>query len=66
MLELPKTIRVSHAVARPFILILFDEQDWQGGVFKFMKNDHFKKKFISFGLFLKFLDELMSIYVKIA
>ena len=31
-------IRVLHIVACPFIFILFDDPDWQGGVLKLMKN----------------------------
>ena len=39
MLELHKTIWVSHLVACLIIFILFYEESWQGGVFKVMKND---------------------------
>ena len=38
ILELHETIRVSYAVVRPIVFILF--YDVQGGVFKHMKNDH--------------------------
>ena len=41
MLELHKIIRVSHLVACPVVIILFDEQSSQERVFKVMKNDHF-------------------------
>ena len=41
MLELHKLIKVSHEVACPIVLILFYEGNWQGGLFKIMKNDHF-------------------------
>ena len=37
ILGLHKIIRVSHVVACSIVFILF----WQGGVLKFMKNDHF-------------------------
>ena len=40
MLELHKIIRASHVVACSIVFILFRERSWQGGVFKFMKNDH--------------------------
>ena len=30
-----------HVVACPIIFILFDVPDWEGGVLKDMKNDHF-------------------------
>ena len=39
MLELHKTIRVSHIVACPIVVILFYKQRWQGEVLKVMKND---------------------------
>ena len=48
MLELLKIIRVSHIVACPVVFILFYGRDWQGGVFKVMKNDHFFKYFYQF------------------
>ena len=35
------------------VFILFYGRDWQGGVFKFMKNDHFVSIFSRFGLFLQ-------------
>ena len=34
-------IRVLHVITGPIIFILLDNPDWQGGVLKFMKNDHF-------------------------
>ena len=40
MLELHKTIRVSHVVPYSIVFILFYERGWQGGVFKVMKKDH--------------------------
>ena len=39
--KLHEMIRVLLLVACPILFILFYEQDWQGGVFKVMKNDHF-------------------------
>ena len=39
MLELQEMIRVLHVVAYPIAFISFYVQDWQGGVFKVMKND---------------------------
>ena len=39
MLELHKTITVSHVVPCPIVVILFHERNWQGGVLKVMKND---------------------------
>ena len=41
MLELKKTIKVSHVVAYSIVFILFYERSWQGGVLKVMKNDDF-------------------------
>ena len=41
MLELRQIIRTSHEFARPIIFIFFDDPDWQGRVFKIMKNDCF-------------------------
>ena len=38
ILKLHEMIRVLHIVACPFIFILFDDPDWQGGVLKLMKN----------------------------
>ena len=34
-------IRALHVITSPIIFILFDNPDWQGGVLKLMKNDHF-------------------------
>ena len=39
--KLHEIIKVLHVVTFPIVFILFHEQDWQGGVFKVMKNDHF-------------------------
>ena len=44
-------IRVLHLVACSIVLILFYGGDWQGGVFKVMKNDHFFNVFTSFDPF---------------
>ena len=40
-LELHKTIGILHLVTFPIGFILFYEQRWQGGVFKFKKDDRF-------------------------
>ena len=34
-------IRMSRLVACPIVFILFYDRDWQGGVIKVMKKDHF-------------------------
>ena len=60
MLELHKIIRFPHSVACQFIFILFYDRDWQGGVFKLVKNDHFKNIFISFGLFPQGFGQVME------
>ena len=41
MLDLHLATRVPHLVACPTIFIWFYDRDWQGGVLKLMKNDHF-------------------------
>ena len=41
ILELHEMIKVSHLAASPVVFILFYDRDWQGGVLKLMKNDHF-------------------------
>ena len=41
MLKLHTVIKVSHAVARPIVFILFYRGSWQERLFKIMKNDHF-------------------------
>ena len=41
ILELHEMIRVPHLVVFPIVFILFDVRDWQGGVLKLIKNDHF-------------------------
>ena len=51
ILESHKMISVLHAVACPIVFILFYGQDWQGGVFKIMKNDHFFSIISRFRLF---------------
>ena len=45
-------IKVLHLFPRVVVFVLFYSRDWQGGVFKIMKNEHFLNIFISFGLFL--------------
>ena len=39
--KLHKMIRVLHVVVCLIIFILFHGRNWQGGVFKVMKNDYF-------------------------
>ena len=34
-------IRMSRLVACPIVFILFYDRDWQGGIIKVMKKDHF-------------------------
>ena len=51
ILYMHEMIRLQHLVACPNVLILFYGRDWQGGVFKIMKNDHFFSIFSSFVLF---------------
>ena len=58
ILELHEMIRVPHLVACPIIFILFDNQDWQEGVLKLMKNDHFLVFLAVWGFFPKFLGTL--------
>ena len=53
ILVVNKIIKVLHLFVCPIVFILFYGLDWQGGVFKVMKNDHFLNIFISFGLFLR-------------
>ena len=51
MLQLHNLMKVSHAVACPIVFILFYDQSWQGGVFKFMKIDYFSSVFSPLGPF---------------
>ena len=51
ILQLHEMMRMLRIVACPIVFILFYGRDWQGGVFKLMKNDHLLNIFISFGLF---------------
>ena len=44
----------------PNCFFLFYEKDWQGGVFKFMKNDHFLVHLAVLIFFPKFLGRLRS------
>ena len=44
-----------HVVTCPIIFILFDDPDWQGGMLKLMKTDHFLVFVAVWVLFLKFL-----------
>ena len=60
ILKFHEMIRVLHVVALPIIFILFGDQDWQGGVLKFMKNDHdhFSVLLAIWVLSLKILDKV--------
>ena len=44
-----------HVVTCPIIFILFDDPDWQRGMLKLMKTDHFLVFLAVWVLFLKFL-----------
>ena len=55
MLELHKIIRVSNLVVFATVFVLFYERDWQGEVFKVIKNDHFLVFLAVWGLIPKFL-----------
>ena len=50
-----ETIRVSHLVALPIVIILFYDRDGQEGVFKVVKNDNFLVFLVVWVLFPKFL-----------
>ena len=41
ILKLNEIITVLDLVACPIIFVLFSDRDWQGGMLKVMKNDHF-------------------------
>ena len=58
MLELHKIIKASRVVLCPTICMLFYDRDWQGGVFKVMKNDHFLVILAVWVLFPRFLGRL--------
>ena len=60
ILQLHAMIRLLHAVACPILFILFYEQDWQGGVFKVMKNDYFFVLLVVWAFSPKFLCMLIS------
>ena len=60
MSELHKIKQLPHVVACPIVCILFNEQCWQGGVYKVMKNDHFLKFLVVWVIFPKFLGKLRS------
>ena len=59
-LKLHEVIRVLQVVAFPIISILFEDWDWQGGVLKVMKNDHFLVILAVWVLLPKFLGRLRS------
>ena len=54
MLKVNEMIKVLYAVECAIAAVLFYGQEWQGVVFKVMKNDNFQDIFISFGLFPQF------------
>ena len=39
--KLHEMIRVLHVVVFPIVFILFHDRNWQGGVFKVIRNDYF-------------------------
>ena len=49
-------IRELHVVPSPVIFIWFYDQDWQEGLLKVMKKDHFLVALVVWALFPKFLD----------
>ena len=55
--------KILHVVACPFVFILFYCRDWQGGVFKVMKNKHFFSIFIRFGLFPQVFGKVNECYI---
>ena len=66
ILQLHKTIRVSHAVECPVVFILLYDRDGQGGVFKIMKNDHFLEFFPFCSFSLNFWAGEGVVYIRIA
>ena len=60
MLELHKIMQMSNLVAFETVVILFYDQNWQGEVFKVIKNDHFLVFLAVWGLIPKFLGRLWS------
>ena len=58
ILELHEMIRLLRVVAFPIVFILFYGRNWQEGVFKVMKNDHFFVFLAVWVLFPKFLGRL--------
>ena len=57
-LKLREMLRVLHTNAYTILFILFDDPDWQGGVLKLMKNDHFSVFLAVWVIFLMFLGRL--------
>ena len=51
ILKFHEMIKVLHVVAFSVLFVQFHGRNWQGGVFKFVENDHFLNIFINFGLF---------------
>ena len=49
---------MSDVVACPIVFILFYEQDWQGAVFKVMKNDRFLVLLLVLGLLAQISEEV--------
>ena len=60
ILAVHEMIRVLHMVACSNAFILLYGRDWQGGVFKFMKNGIFFCIFTRFGLFPQYFGQLME------
>ena len=60
MLELNRITRLSHVVSCPNIFILFNQENWQGGVLRVMKNYHFVVFLAVWVFFPKFLFTLRS------
>ena len=60
VLKFHEMLIVIHVVACPIIFILFDDPDWQEGVLKLMKNDHFLVFLAVWILFPKVLGRLSS------
>ena len=55
ILELHKTIRVSHVVLYLIVFTFFDDRNGQGGMFKVTENDHFLVFLTIWVIFPKFL-----------
>ena len=60
ILKLRETKKVLHVVACQIVFILFHGRDWQGRVFKVMKNDHFFMFLSVLVFFAKLLGRLLN------